>query len=148
MVIILASPVSTFTPRTGVEPWVILHGDDLSQYLVPDVVDGFESVRETQSIVHRVLGRPYPDVTLRPATARTGTLKLVFGNEAAAAHAEAVHAAPGILKLQAAFDYDANEVIRPTVEMLYVPAGRITRTLDPDTRDVWIVTVDFQEVEP
>ena len=36
---------------------------------------------------------------------------------------------------------------RSTVTMQYVVDGSVTRELDDATRDVWIVSVDFQEVD-
>jgi hypothetical protein len=56
--------------------------------ITPNTVDGYQSARPAQTIIHRVIGRADPDVTLRPAGTRTGTLELVFGVEATAIAAE------------------------------------------------------------
>lgn len=104
--------------------------------LLPLAVDGYESSRRTTSLVHEILGRAKPDITMRPATSRTGTLSLVFATEADSLAAELAHAEARVFTL----DHPA----RSSVGMDYVPAGRVTRALLPSGG--WSVTVDFQEV--
>lgn len=134
-VLIFAAPPSI--PFEPGPPTVIVKGDQL--IAIPDVMDGFESRRDSQTIVHPILGRPNPDITIRPAMLRTGTLSFVFGSETESFAAEISHAEGGVFKLESS--------TRDTVQMRYVPVGQITRTLERTTRDTWIVTVDFQEVE-
>jgi hypothetical protein len=130
----------------------------------PTQVDGFESSREAQTRVHPILGTSDVDVTERPASLRAGTLRLVFGDsivaggysleggfvvytpsfttsgETVSKECEDVHAAGGALT------FAASE--RDTIGMTYVvpKGGRIRRYLDPETRLVWILEVDYQEV--
>lgn len=107
--------------------------------LTPAVVDGWQMSREARSRVHTILGRSAPDVTLRPAGMRKGTLRCVFATEAAASAAEAVFAIPQVLTFA---DSD-----RPTLAGSFVVAdGDIELELDDSTRNTWIVTVPFQEV--
>lgn len=119
-----------------------------STVIAPTLILGYESSRPGGAIVHPIIGRPDPDVTLRPAGRRTGTLELLFAgeelaaNEAAAAAAEAAHATPAVFTL--------TSTDRPSLAMSYVvPAtGRIARQLDAATRNAWTVRIDFHEVAP
>jgi hypothetical protein len=106
--------------------------------ITPLVVDGYESGRESGNIVHRIIGVASPDVTFRPALLRAGTLRLVFPVEADADAAVAFHAAGTVFAFE---DSD-----RPSLAMSYVTSGRISCALDDETRDVWVVSVDYQEV--
>lgn len=107
--------------------------------ITPEEVNGFASAREARTIIHTILGRSDPDVTLRPAGLRTGTLKLVFATGAASAAAEAVVRYPQVLTLS---DADV-----PEVGMSFVVAeGEITNTLDLETQAVWVLEVPYQEV--
>lgn len=109
--------------------------------ITPTLIDGYESTRESRNIVHPIIGTASPDVTIRPAMLRRGTLRLLFTTEAAAKTAEDTHAnatEPATLVAPEA----------STVDMTYVVDGRISRALDEATRRAWIVLVDFQEVEP
>lgn len=141
---------------------IITQGDIV---IHPDVVDGYQASSESNTKVHKILGRSNPDITERPADLRKGTLRLVFGGagsggvvyvivdgivvgvgtsigdaEARSAEAETVHNSGGVFSLQ------SDE--RTTIVMDYiVPEGSSARReLDGATRDVWIVSVDFQEV--
>lgn len=109
--------------------------------ITPEVVNGFEASRAARSIVHTILGRADPDITLRPAGLRKGTLTLVFATGAAAASAEAALVVPRVFTL---VDPDV-----PNVSMAFVVAdGDVETSLDMDTQIVWIVRVPFQEVTP
>ncbi|NYF29232.1 MULTISPECIES: hypothetical protein [unclassified Microbacterium] len=108
--------------------------------IVPTVVDGYEASSEARSIVHTVMGRTDPDITLRPAGMRTGTLSLVFATRAAAWAAFAILRVPQVLTLT---DPDV-----PEVGMSFVVAGgSISMGLDDETRSVWTVSVPFHEVQ-
>lgn len=141
----------------------IITADD-GTAIYPTIVDGFESSRESQNLVRTILGREAPSVALRPATLRRGTLTLVFGTEdgeselvvidgivqslttpsqdgeSASAQAEALHAAGR--------KFTISDTDRASIAMTYVvqQGGRISRSLDPETREVWLLTIDFQEV--
>lgn len=109
--------------------------------LTPAVVDGWRMSREARTRVHTILGRSAPDVTLRPAGMRKGSLRCVFATEAAASAAVGVFAKPQVLTFA---DTD-----RPTLAGSFVVAdGDIEFELDDTTRNVWVVTVPFQEVTP
>jgi len=107
--------------------------------IVPAVVDGYEASIEARSIVHVILGRADPDITMRPAGLRTGTLSLVFDSRAEAWAAVAALSIPQVLTLT---DADV-----PEVGMSFVVAGgALEPRLDDETRSVWTVAVPFQEV--
>lgn len=111
--------------------------------IAPTQVNEITSERDSGVLVHEVLGRPVPDVTLRPASSRKGTLEMLFagvGAEDASAAAEDAHTVPGM------FTIASDE--RPTLSFSYVPVGRITRVLDAQTRDVWLVRVEYREITP
>lgn len=135
--------------------------------IYPTLISGYESSRTSNNREHRVPGRANSDFTLRPAGLRSGTLELVFATnagtteyvidedgyvvpvdipgataEAASKACEDAHAAGQVLTLATAE--------RDSILMTYVVRenGDITRRLDPQTRAVWIVTVDYQEILP
>ncbi|WP_056653302.1 hypothetical protein [Agromyces sp. Root81] len=108
--------------------------------VTPDAVNGYQTNREARTIAHDILGRGDPDITLRPASTRRGSLELLFADEAPAAAAEVAHAGAHVWTL-------ANTDLG-TIGMLYVVAeGGITRALD-DTRACWLVSIPFREVLP
>lgn len=106
--------------------------------IVPLVVLGYESARETGNILHTVLGRADVDVTFKAAGLRTGTLQLLFPTLTAALSAEAMHSSVGSITLTSSD--------LPGIGMKYVPAGSIALALDADTSTRWTVSVDFQEI--
>lgn len=106
--------------------------------VLPLVVDGYESTRQSQNVFNNVIGRSLPDVFLNPASPRTGTLTMLFATEADALACEALHTGTALLTFS---DSDL-----PSATMTYVADGSITRRLDPESRALWLVTVDFREV--
>lgn len=111
--------------------------------ITPTVVDGYQADRDARSIVHEILGRSAADVTARPASLRTGTLRLGFVGSTAeedSKEAEDLHATGALLV------FSSSEL--PTIDMSYVVplGGRITRELENTTRAAWMLTVTFQEV--
>lgn len=106
--------------------------------ITPDLVLGYDAERESGNIIHPILGSENPDVTFRPARLRTGTLELLFHDEAEAV--AAVH----ILAIAEVCAVVSDE--REAVVMTFVLAGRLGHTLEDQTRDMWIVRVGYQEV--
>ncbi|MDY0827541.1 hypothetical protein SK224_00205 [Microbacterium sp. BG28] len=104
----------------------------------PHALQRYESARPSGNIVHKILGREDPDVTMRPAQLRRGTLELVYLDAASAIAAEELHSRGEVLAL--AHDVDG-------ISMSYVVGdGDIGRRQDGSVRSVWIVTVPFQQV--
>jgi hypothetical protein len=106
----------------------------------PALVLGYESARSSRNIVHEVLGTGKVNVTFRPSPSRSGTLRMLFLTEQAAADAEYVH--------HQAYRFTLADVDRPSIAMSYVVKGDITRELDPQTRKLWTVNVPFVEYQP
>lgn len=117
---------------------IITHEADT---ITPTQVLGYRSEREAGNIIHPILGRSNPDVTLRAAALRTGELEIGFQGATAEADslaAESIHATGGI--------FTVLSTERASVEMTYVVSGRVRRELDDESRDAWVVAVGFQEV--
>jgi hypothetical protein len=106
--------------------------------ITPALVLGYATARQSATVLHWVIGRPDPDVTLRQARLRSGTLELLFATEAQAALCASIHARAAVFTLS---DPDVS-----AVNMNYVTNGRIAYTLDPQTLKQWTVSVDYQEV--
>lgn len=131
----------------------------------PTVVDGYDADRESGNVLHPILGSANFDVTVRPARLRSGTLRMVFASavtlpgfvvdedgyivESSASVTDAEADSLACANAHAAgtlFTLSSSE--RASIVMQYVPSGRVRRTLDDATRDIWIVEIDFQEVSP
>lgn len=113
---------------------------DGSTTITPSLISGWESNQESQTVVHKVIGKSAPDVTLKPAGMRTGTLETVFLTASSA-------------NIARTFLSQAKKFILATdqtwlVEMHFVVTGNVTCTLEPSTQNVWLVKFDFQEVSP
>lgn len=105
-------------------------------------VNGYEATREARTIVHPILNRSEPDITLRPAGLRTGTLTLLIAEQADAVSAFGILSVPQVFTIT---DPDT-----PAIDMSFVTpeGGTIGIALDPETQDAWILTVPFAEVSP
>lgn len=109
--------------------------------ITPDLVLGLSDTHESRNVIHRIIGRPDPDVTLQPAELRTGTLKLFFMTESDADAAVALHRQAGVFVLSIPE--------RPSFDgFSYVLDGRIQRELDDVTLRRWTVEVQYREVQP
>lgn len=103
----------------------------------PLLVLGYETARESGTVVHEVIGGGIA-VTLAPAAPRSGTLQLLYASETAAFAALNLHSAPSVFEL--------SDVDRDPVGMTYVVKGVIALALTDD-REHFEVTVGYQEVE-
>lgn len=104
----------------------------------PLLIDGWEESAETRNVVNEVVGGGV-DYTLYPASLRSGQFVAVFEDEDDAAELVRMH--------QQAARFTIQDVDRPTVAMLYIANGTITRALDDESREYWLVTIPFQEVD-
>jgi len=105
--------------------------------LTPTVVEGYEGASEGRNIIHDILGRSNPDVTLRPAGLRKGTLTLHFISETQSRSAENLARTAGV------GIFSSTE--RPTLAMTFVVGtGSIIRRATE--YGSWVVTFPFQEV--
>ncbi|WP_294947692.1 hypothetical protein [uncultured Microbacterium sp.] len=113
--------------------------------IAPTMILGYESSRPTRTLIHDVPGRSDPDATLRPAGLRKGRMTLGFAGPSAesdSASAESV--------LAGAVAFVLTSPDRASVSMRFVlpDGGALSRVLDPETRDAWMVEFDWQEVAP
>jgi hypothetical protein len=106
-----------------------------STTLTPRTLSDYSSENAGGSIVHAILGRREPDVTLRPVGLRTGSMTLDFATEALA------NTAHGALTIAAVWTLQHSE--RATVNMRFI-VRRITRTVEADGR--WFFTVGWEEI--
>jgi hypothetical protein len=105
----------------------------------PTLVLGYDTTRTGRNVIHNLIGGGIA-VTLVPPAPRSGTLQLFYPAEADAWAALALH--------ETADSFTLVNDERPGIGMTYVLDGGITLTLDPETRDLWTLAVDYQEVEP
>lgn len=103
------------------------------------LMDGYTASRPSRNVPHAILGSNAPAVSLRPAGLRTGSLRLLFALHATAVSATALLASGAELTLD---DTDF-----PTINMSFVLDGDVELSLDEDTRSVWWVQFEFQEVD-
>ncbi|MCZ4301276.1 hypothetical protein [Microbacterium oxydans] len=108
-----------------------------AQTIVPDLVlNEWETQNEAQTVVHKILGRPDVDVTLRPAIDAAGTMRLFFLTQAQAEAARLFHLPASTFSVATT---DARLPAR------YVPQGQIRKAQQAnDAR--WIIEVEFQEL--
>lgn len=106
--------------------------------ITPDLILGYETAQESRNIIHKIIGRPDPDVTLQPAALRNGQLSMFFLTGAAAVACQALHAGAAV------FTLTAPEL--PSIAMRYVVDGTISPALVEPTTGRWTVSVDYQEV--
>ena len=109
--------------------------------IAPTIALSIESGRAAQNIVHPIIAREEPDVTLRPASTRSGRLSLGF--EGATSEADSA-AAEQLLSRPLVFSIVSDE--RTTLALSFIVQGRITRELEDQSRDAWVVSADYQEV--
>ena len=115
-------------------------GASQAETVVPAIMDGFSSTAKSKNVVHDVIGRADPDVSILPGGYRTGTLKLVFADESQSRICERLH-------LYASAPLTITDDDLSTAAMTYVVSGSVARALDEDSRTAWVVSVDFQEVQ-
>lgn len=101
---------------------------------------GYESTRESGNVVHKIIARAAPDVSVRVAGLRTGRMTLAFSGPSAetdSAVAEALLAGASVFTLTSD---------QTSVAMTFVVAedGRLSRALSD--AGAWRVTLDWQEV--
>lgn len=113
-----------------------------TETIEPTLVLGYsDAARPAMSLVHEVLGREDDDVTLRPAKLRRGTLTVGFRSATSETDSST---AETLLASSQLFSLVSDE--RPTLAMTAVVQGEISRQLDDESRDAWILTFGFHEV--
>lgn len=103
----------------------------------PILVTEYSAKRASQSVVHKIMGRTDPDVTLRPAALRTGSLTLLFSTQADAQNGADLL---GVLGVSVLSDTDV-----PGVGMSFIATGDLAVQEDSPN---WTLALDFTEVTP
>lgn len=111
--------------------------DPATAPITPQLILGYETTRRVRTITHELLSTPENAVTLRAAGLRSGRIQYLFTTIADALKCERFHAAAATITLN---DADAFGL------MQYVPTGTLTVRLDPETRVMWTVETNFQEL--
>lgn len=104
----------------------------------PNLVLGYDASLPSRNVIHDVMDRADPDVTLREAGSRSGELALFYSNRAAAWDSVAMHKAANVFQFA---DSDISQMA-----MKYVVDGDISIALDEQSRLYWLVTIPFREV--
>lgn len=106
--------------------------------ITPTLVLGWEANQDSRNIIHTIIGRSSPDVTLKPAALRSGTLEMLFETATAANNARLLHADAAV------FTLTSSE--QPLANMTYVVGNDISSVLEDTTRSLWQLNVSFQEI--
>lgn len=93
----------------------------------------------SRNIVHELLGGGVA-ITFGGEPKRTGTLDLYFNSETSANTAYAF--------LKNGYVFQLADTDAPTLNMNFVIAGNISREWNTDTLNSWLISFDFQEVQP
>jgi len=104
----------------------------------PELVTAWETSQASRNVLHTIIGKSDPDVTLKPSSTRSGTLEMLFLS------ASAANTARGILATGTIFTISESETWLNGLQ--FVLSGSISGALEDETRKLWIVTVDFTEV--
>ena len=106
----------------------------------PVLVLGYEASRSVRTVVHDLIGGGIAVTHVEPRP-RSGILELLFETEATATACVTLHAA------DSSFEIVATD--RPGIAMTYVVAGGdLSIALDDETRELWVLRVPFQEIDP
>lgn len=109
--------------------------------ITPTQVLEYEANRESQSIIHPILGSTNADVTLRVASLRSGRLQIGFQGSSSEANSKT---ATDLLSGAATFNLVSTD--RTSIPMKFVVQGQIRRELEDQSRDAWVVSFDFREI--
>lgn len=107
--------------------------------ITPTVRLNASDAYESRNIVHELLGGGVA-ITFGGEPKRIGTLDLYFNSEASANTA--------YLFLKNGFVFQLADTDAATLDMTFVIAGTISRKWDGETLNSWLVSFDFQEVQP
>jgi hypothetical protein len=111
-----------------------------STVITPEIITAWNTAQETRNVIHDIIGRQDPDVTLQPASTRNGTLEMVFTNSSDAETA------------RNAFVNGTTFLIESDLTWLdgltVVMNGSISAALEDTTRNLWTISADFVEVTP
>jgi len=104
----------------------------------PELITAWETSQNSRNVIHDIIGKSDPDVTLKPASTRSGTLEMLFLS------ASAANSARGVLANGTIFTISDSETWLNGLD--FVMNGTISAALEDTTRDLWTITADFVEV--
>ena len=104
----------------------------------PLLLVGWESTRESQNVLHTIVGSEVVETTLREAGLRSGEFTLLCDSYGMAQGIEYICSQAKELYLM--------DDEYPYISMDFVVSGSITVAVDEDSRTLWTVTIDFQEI--
>lgn len=117
---------------------LIAVNDGNGQTVSPALVLGYQTSRSSQNIIHDLIGGGIAVTLIRPRP-RSGTLELFFLTEEVGFDALEKHGRETTFTLT---DSD-----RASVNMTYALDGTLDLRLDEATRERWVLSVGYQEVE-
>lgn len=97
--------------------------------------------QDAGNLGHTIIGAAALATTLRPAGLRKGTYEAVLGQNAALAQSLQT-----MLTATGTFTLADTTVTALGMTFILAPGGTAHLSLDDDTRSVWSVTFDFQEI--
>lgn len=104
----------------------------------PELVTAWETAQASRNVLHTIIGKSDPDVTLKPSSTRSGTLEMLFLS------ASAANTARGILANGTIFTISDSETWLNGFD--FVMSGTISTVLEDTTRNLWTISADFTEV--
>lgn len=103
------------------------------------VLSPYSTEWQSRNIVHDLIGGDIAVSLVKPRP-RSGSYDALYLTETDAYACVTLH--------QAETTFTLSDTDRPRVGMTYVVYGQVRIALDEGTREVWVVTVGFQEVTP
>ena len=104
----------------------------------PELVTAWETSQTSRNVLHTIIGKADPDVTLKPSSTRSGTLEMLFLS------ASSANTARGILANGTIFTISDSETWLNGFD--FVMSGTISTVLEDTTRNLWTISADYTEV--
>ncbi len=106
--------------------------------IIPTFLMEYSAERASRNVIHNIIGKAEPDVSLELDGLRSGTLNLFFESK--------VEAWAAFQDLGTLSSWELTDTDHPEINMNFVREGPMTMELDPETRKRWVVGMDYQEV--
>lgn len=106
----------------------------------PDLVKNWASFQETRNVIHTVIGKSAPDVTLKPAAMKSGKLSLFYTSLDAAESARTLFTTAAVFTI---YTTDA-----PWINGFnFVVNGSVSAIVEEIDLASWHLDIDYQEVQ-
>lgn len=105
----------------------------------PASVTTWATSQTSRNVIHDIIGRADPDVTLKPASSRAGTLEMLFTSQSGAETARGILSKLGVFTITTADPAWLNG-------FKFVIQGEVAVALDSTTQNAWVLTAGFKEV--